>query len=195
MNTGASTLPSTWWRMMVSVPAPLARAASMKSSARTCVVAVSATRHIGGMNTSVRAIMPLSHAAAHGAGDRDRQQHGGERVEHVHRAHDGGVDRGRRRSRRPRPAVPPMQRGDQSPARCPSPARRGRHRAAGSACRGPVRRCPSRWPRQPSGFSRPMMLSLYGIERRDPAAPRPPPARSPARPRRRTASPLSWRSR
>jgi len=45
--------------MMVVVRTPLARAASMKSSARTWVVAVSATRHIGGMNTRVSASMPL----------------------------------------------------------------------------------------------------------------------------------------
>ena len=60
MNTGPSTLPSTWWRMIVRLPAPLARAASIKSSARTCVVAVSATRQIGGMNTRVSASMPLA---------------------------------------------------------------------------------------------------------------------------------------
>ena len=46
--------------MIVIVRAPLARAASMKSNARTCVVAVSATRHIGGMNTKVSASMPLA---------------------------------------------------------------------------------------------------------------------------------------
>ena len=60
MNTGPSTLPSTWWRRMVSVPAPVARAASMKSRFLTCAVAVSATRHIAGVNTSDSAIMPLA---------------------------------------------------------------------------------------------------------------------------------------
>ena len=46
--------------MMDRVGAPLARAASTKSRLRTCVVAVSATRHIGGMNTSVSASMPFA---------------------------------------------------------------------------------------------------------------------------------------
>ena len=34
----------------------------------------------------------VHHAAAHRAGDRDREQHGRERIEHVHRAHDRRVD-------------------------------------------------------------------------------------------------------
>jgi hypothetical protein len=45
---------------MAAVPAPDARAASTKSSPRTWVVAVSATRHNGGMNTRVSASMPFA---------------------------------------------------------------------------------------------------------------------------------------
>ena len=44
-----------WVRMMRKAPAPLARAASTKSIARTCVVTDSVTRVIGGMKTMVMA--------------------------------------------------------------------------------------------------------------------------------------------
>src|ERR1700710_1601892 len=60
MKTGPSTLPRTWWRRMVNVPAPVARAASTKSRLLTCAVAVSATRHIAGVHTNESAIMPLA---------------------------------------------------------------------------------------------------------------------------------------
>ena len=60
MKTGPSTLPRMWVPMIEEVEPPDARAASTKSRLRTCVVAVSATRQSGGMNTSVSATMPLT---------------------------------------------------------------------------------------------------------------------------------------
>ena len=44
---------------MVKAPAPEARAASTKSRLRICVVTLSATRAIGGMNTMVSEISEL----------------------------------------------------------------------------------------------------------------------------------------
>jgi hypothetical protein len=51
---GATTLAIIWCQIMAKVPAPLARAASMKSQPRTWVVMLSATRAIGGVNTRIR---------------------------------------------------------------------------------------------------------------------------------------------
>ena len=78
--------------MMVSGPAPEARAASTKSRLRTPVVTLSATRTIGGMNTIVSDRIAVEDAGAERARDGDREQHRREGVEHVDGAHDRLVD-------------------------------------------------------------------------------------------------------
>ncbi len=74
--------------MIGHTPLPLARAAATNSSDLTCTVADSATRTTRGMKTTESEISVFERPGPSDAGDRDGEEHGGERVEHVHRAHD-----------------------------------------------------------------------------------------------------------